>query len=159
MLIKIKQWNGSILHTIEADSIKAAVEALVKLGAYLRGAYLRGAYLSEANLSGADLRGANLRGANLWGADLWGADLWGADLREAIYGNGIPLTKPPIFVTGLIWDVMILDNHLKIGCEIHTFDEWENFTDKEISLMEKSALDWWKIHKAPIMSMVKAVRP
>ena len=38
MLIEIKSWiNGKVLHTIEADSIKLAVEALVRRGADLGG--------------------------------------------------------------------------------------------------------------------------
>ena len=61
-LIEIKHRSGSTLHTIEADSIKAAVEALVEKGANLRGANLGGAYLGDANLRGANLGGANLRG-------------------------------------------------------------------------------------------------
>ena len=46
-LIEIKHRSGSTLHTIEADSIKAAVEALVEKGANLGDANLRGAYLRE----------------------------------------------------------------------------------------------------------------
>ena len=49
-IIEIKHWNGKVLHTIETDSIKLAVEALVKQGADLQGAYLRG----------ADLRGVKI---------------------------------------------------------------------------------------------------
>ena len=45
--------NAGNISASEADSIKAAVEALVKSGAYLRG----------ADLSGANLRGAYLSGA------------------------------------------------------------------------------------------------
>ena len=59
-LIEIKHRNGSVLHIIEADSIKLAVEALLRQGADLGGAYLRGAYLGGADLRGADLRGAEI---------------------------------------------------------------------------------------------------
>ena len=96
MQIEIKSWiSGIVLHTIEADSIKLAVEALVRQGADLRGADLSGAdlsgaYLRGADLSGADLRGAYLRGADLSGAYLSRADLWGADLRGA-YLSGADL--------------------------------------------------------------------
>jgi hypothetical protein len=61
MLIEIKSWlNGKILHSIEADSVKLAIEGLVR----------QEANLSWANLSGADLSGANLSGANLSGAKI-----------------------------------------------------------------------------------------
>ena len=83
MLIEIKNWSGRVLHSIEADSIKNAVELLVSRGANLSGANLSGADLSGANLSGADLSGADLRSANLYGADLSSADLYRADLYRA----------------------------------------------------------------------------
>ena len=200
---QIKHWNGNVLHTIEADNIKAAMEALVKSeanlsgvnlwganlsgvnlrganiwganlweanlsGVNLSGANLRGTNLSGANLRGADLSGADLRGANLSGADLCGAnlrgvdlrgvDLRGANLRGATYRKGTPLTKNPIQIDGLTWPILILDAHLKIGCELHTFVEWEAFTDKEISRMEEQALTWWKQHKEAIFAVIKACR-
>ncbi len=164
--IEIKHWNGNVLYTIEADSIKAAVEALVQRDACLRGADLRGAYLTDACLRGADLRGACLRGADLRGADLrgacltgaclTGACLTGADLRGAEYGDGVPLTKTPIFISGFKWDVMILDSHLKIGCELHSFKKWglEGDTIAKSHSEEK----WWKQHKDAIFAVIRAVR-
>jgi len=94
MLFKIKhRFSGSVLFSLETESLKLCVEAAVKdganlygadlYGADLRGAYLRGAYLRGANLDGAYLRGANLDGANLDGAYLRGANLDGANLRGA----------------------------------------------------------------------------
>jgi hypothetical protein len=76
MLFEIKHWNsGRVLHTIESDSLKLALESLVLRGAVLRDADLSGADLSDADLSGADLRGAYLRDADLRDADLRGAYL------------------------------------------------------------------------------------
>ena len=84
MLIEIKSWiDGQVLHTIEADSIKAAVEALVEKGANLSRADLSGADLSRANLSGANLSRAHLSGADLSGANLSRANLSGANLSRA----------------------------------------------------------------------------
>jgi uncharacterized protein YjbI with pentapeptide repeats len=117
MLYEIKhRFTGTVLFSLETESLKLCVQAAVKAKAYLRGAYLdgadlrgadlRGAYLSGADLSGAylsgayldgadlrgaDLRGAYLRGAYLDGADLRGADLRGADLRGA-YLSGADLS-------------------------------------------------------------------
>jgi uncharacterized protein YjbI with pentapeptide repeats len=84
--------TGSIIFSLETDSLKLCVEASVKSGADLRGANLRGANLRGANLGDADLRGADLRGANLRYADLRyanlrSADLRGADLRGADLGG------------------------------------------------------------------------
>ena len=64
MLFEIKhRLSGSVLFSLETESLKLCVEAAVKDGAYLRGAYLRGANLDGANLGGADLGGADLDGA------------------------------------------------------------------------------------------------
>ena len=109
MKFEIKnKFDGQIIATQEAESLKDAVVLLINSGAdlswanlseaNLSGANLSGAYmsgadlswanLSEANLSGADLRGAymsgaNLRGANLSWANLSEANLSGANLRWA----------------------------------------------------------------------------
>ena len=54
MKIEIKsRWSGSVLFSLETDSMRLCLEAAAKSG---------------ANLYGADLRGANLRGADLYGA-------------------------------------------------------------------------------------------
>lgn len=76
MRIKIRSWiNGKVLYAIEADSIKLAVEALVRQGANLMDAQLGGAQLVGAQLVGAQLGGAQLGGANLRGANLRGAKI------------------------------------------------------------------------------------
>ena len=89
MFIEIKsRWSGNTLFSLEAVSMKSAVEAALESEANLREADLRGADLRRADLRGADLRRANLRGANLRRANLsWAnlswANLRGADLSEA----------------------------------------------------------------------------
>jgi len=103
MKFEIKDSFKHVIFTVEAESLKVAVELALKSGANLRGADLsvanlrgadlgsadlsgadlRGAYLRDANLSVANIRGANLRGANLSGADLSGANLRGANLIDA----------------------------------------------------------------------------
>jgi hypothetical protein len=99
------RWNGSVLFSLETESLKLAVEAAVKSRANLSGANLSGADLSGANLSGADLSRANLTGANLSGADLTGANLTGANLSGAdlyganLYGAKIEFNKFPSIKT------------------------------------------------------------
>jgi hypothetical protein len=70
------------MYEVEADSVREAVEKLVREGKSLSGADLCDADLCDANLCGANLSGANLSGANLSGANLFGANLSGADLTE-----------------------------------------------------------------------------
>jgi hypothetical protein len=153
------RFSGEIIFSLETENIKLCLEAAVKSntylgGAYLRGAdlggadlggadlggaYLRGADLGGADLGGADLRGAYLRGADLGGADLRGAYLGGADLRGAYLGGAdlggakiaddITIMQAPIIISGLIWMVTIWDNHMQIGCEFYSHDEWIGFDD------------------------------
>ena len=59
------RFNGKVVFSVEAESLKVAVEIAVKTGANL----------SEANLSRTNLYGADLSGADLSGAYLYGANL------------------------------------------------------------------------------------
>jgi uncharacterized protein YjbI with pentapeptide repeats len=186
MKIEIKnRFNGKVLfiHDQENNSIKATLEAAIKVGAdlsnadlrgiclrgvYLRGVYLRGVDLSDADLRDADLRGAylgyaKLRGANLSNADLSGAnlhdtDLAGVNLRDtdletATYGIGVIIGNNPLFILGLTWPIYIFKNHIKIGCQIHTKQEWLNFDDVDIAKMEPHALAFWTKWKRHILWM------
>ena len=65
----------------------------------------------------------------------------------------------PISITNLKYQTTITDNHLRVGCEMHTFEEWNKFSDKRILAMEgKEALKWWKAHKPLIMGIIKENR-
>jgi hypothetical protein len=150
-----------------ADLYGADLREVYLCGADLQEADLRGANLSGANLQGANLSGAylreaylqeaDLRGANLQGAYLSMANLQGAYLSMATYGEGVPLTREPIQTQGLPYSVLIMDTHMKIGCELHTFDEWAGFTDKEILAMDgKDALKFWRSMKKPLMSLCES---
>lgn len=138
------------------------------IGADLRGAYLRGAKLEGADLEGANLKGACLEMANLDRADLRGANLEGADLRGAnfeganlinvntIFGK---LSKTPLQLSGLYYHVFITEYCIKIGCEHHRIEEWENFDDERIIEMdEKMALPFCKDNKTVIMLLANNLR-
>ena len=120
--------------------------------ANLRSADLSFANLRSANLSYASLSSANLRYANLRYANLRSADLRSADLSfTIIYGEKI--TKKPIQLYGLKYEVMILEKQIKIGCELHDAKDWGKFKDLRISKMSSDAVDWWKIHKPIILGL------
>ena len=129
----------------EADLSKANLREVNLSGANLRGADLRRARLSGANLSEANLSGANLSGANLSGANLSGA----------LYKTGRPITHAPIQMQGLKWEILILDGHMSIGCQTHSFDRWEGFSDRLIDKMDEGALEFWKQHKNMLLSLCK----
>ena len=152
-MIEIKnRYAGVVLYTHNGNTLSRANLSGVNLrGAYLRGANLRGADLSGADLSGANLSGANLSGASLRGADLSGAYLFGANLSGAnlsgayLFGAnlfGQKIQKTPIQINNLTWDILITDHHMKIGCQVHTHQEWEDFTGDEISEMDESAFEF-----------------
>jgi hypothetical protein len=51
--------------------------------------------------------------------------------------------------------VMILEKQIKIGCEVHNAEEWEQFDDETISKMDSGALEWWKTYKPVILGLWK----
>lgn len=84
MKFEIKnRFDGSIIFSIETETIKLAVEAAIKSSADLSYADLSYAHLSSADLSYANLRSASLRSANLRSANLSSADLRYANLSYA----------------------------------------------------------------------------
>ena len=155
------RFTNAVLFSAEVYTIKACVEAAVKSGADLRGAYLRGAYLGGANLGGAYLGGADLRGADLGGADLGGAYLRGANLRGAYLSGAkwtdeITIQQTPIQILNLTWPVTILDEHMQIGCELHSLTDWASFDDKRILRMAgKEALTFWRAYGPALLLMAK----
>ena len=113
----------------------------------LRYANLRYADLEDANLRYADLRYADLEDANLRGADLRGADLRWADLPTDV-----------IRINGMRWDVTILHGYMRIGCQHHYVDEWESFTDDEISKMDEHALEFWQANKQKLITIANLTK-
>ena len=135
------------LFSLETETFKACVKAAVHNGADLCGANLR-----EANLRGADLRGAKLCETNLCRANLHGADLRGANI------DGEIIQRPPISVANITYWCLITDDRMRLGCKLHTHNEWQNFNDGEISAMDDDALDFWKTWKEPLLAMCAAHR-
>jgi len=144
-LFEIKHiYSGKVLFSLECKLLKVCVEASVRnktdlTGADLRGADLTGAYLRDADLRGADLRDADLRGAYLRGAD----------------GEKIKINLIPLQILGLLWDILIFDAHIKIGCEFHSIKEWSEFNDTQINEMDSNALKFWKTNKEFLMLFCK----
>jgi uncharacterized protein YjbI with pentapeptide repeats len=117
-------------------------------------AYLAGAYLAGANLAGANLAGAYLAGAYLAHANLADAYLADANLAHAKWSGGITINRAPLQLNGLHWMVYILDDHMQIGCELHTLAEWAAFDDSRIVEMDgKDALRFWRNHKASLLAL------
>ena len=93
----------------------------------------------------------SLRGSDLRGSDLSNSDLRGSDLR-IIRGNGKEVKSLQIGTYMVSYHKDILN----IGCQSHTLNEWLNFTDEEIDRMDKdTSLDWWKLNKDILITLVK----
>jgi len=71
----------------------------------------------------------------------------GARLSDDMYA-----TKKVIYIDGLGWPVTISDNHIRIGYEVHTIDEWAAFPYREIALMSPEILGFWERWKIVIMA-------
>lgn len=119
MKYEIKNWfTGKVIFECEANSLRIAIEIALMSGANLIG----------ANLSGANLRYANLRYANLSGATKnWCI----GNMREI---HSMQLEK---------YMIAFGEDFLSIGCQQHTVEEWNEFTDDQISKMDYGAFEWW----------------
>jgi hypothetical protein len=67
--------------------------------------------------------------------------------------NNSTVTISTISLSGLTYSVTITDSKMKIGCQQHSFEAWESFTDSEIESMDGGALEWWCTYK-PILTML-----
>jgi hypothetical protein len=125
----------------------------------LRYANLSDAILSDVDLSDANLRYVNLRYANLSDANLSDANLKNADLRYAnlrnvdldgCVGNGreIQSIQTPKYL------INITKDDIQIGCKRHTIKAWLSFSDDVIQDMDRGALDWWKMYKPILTSLL-----
>ena len=173
--MKLKTMNGTLIGT--GDSIKEIAEKNKSnlsgsdlRGSDLRGSSLRwsdlrwsnlsGSNLRWSNLSGSDLSGSNLSGSNLRGSDLSGSDLSGSNLSWSVFKNTKRndwlINRPPIQMTGFGYSVIIFDEHMEIGCEKHSFKDWEKFTDEEIIEFDgKDAFRFWEKNKKVLLDMCK----
>lgn len=124
-------------HDAENNTMRLTLEAAV----------VARANLARANLEGADLTWANLAGANLARANLAGAYLEGA------YLDGEKLTKAPLSLINLHWNVLITGQYMRIGCQHHTHEQWAAFSDDDISAMASEALDFWRRWKIPLLAL------
>lgn len=156
-----KKWLNN-----EDGGAKANLRGADLRGANLIYANLRGANLGDADLSYTDLSYTNLRYANLEGANLRGANLYNTNLRYAtlrgatlIYANLGNATgnnqEVKSLQLGKYYITILVGIKIHIGCQNHTVEQWENFTDEEISKMDDAALEWWKEWKEVILKVAK----
>lgn len=74
-----------------------------------------------------------------------------------VCGDKIKNTRECRNIVNEKYNITILPEFLKIGCQFHTKKEWWEFTDKEIIGMGgKDGLKWWKKWKPILMSICDA---
>lgn len=128
-------------------------------GTYLRGAYLEGVDLTDvdlrnANLSGADMRGAILKRADLRMAHMEGVNLRGAKFEDTKMFEEI-INKAPLQLMGCIWDVILTGNTMKIGCQVHSYEEWSEFNSDQIEAMSVNAQEFWEQNKEVLLTLMR----
>lgn len=145
-----------------ANLIRADLSYLDLKYLKFRNADLRYADLRNSDLSYSDLRNVKFRYSDLRNTKLICSDLRDSDLRNANLINS-DLSNTDLIDAGLIvlylpyWTVYVHRETIRIGCRHHSHEEWKNFTDEEISKMDKNALVFWKQYKALIFEAVKAL--
>ena len=86
-----------------------------------------------------------------------GANLTGANLTGAKWRDGITINRAPLQLSGLHWMVYILDDHMQIGCELHSLADWSAFDDARILQMDgRDALRFWRAKKAALLALAAA---
>lgn len=132
----------------------ACFEGANLMGANLSEACLEGADLRDAGLQNACLCDAEMKGCVFHGTLFGATDIAGADIsfsrfdtlsaftlnfRDARrlelcrYKNpdGVlcPFSRPPAVLMGLYHPVILMDQHIKIGPEILTYEEWQSYAN------------------------------
>ena len=87
-------------------------------------------------------------------ANLARANLARANLDGAKFGDGVTAARGIRQVLGLRWPVTIFDNHMRIGCQLHSLADWAAFTKRDIVEMDGTdALLFWRRHKAMLLAL------
>jgi hypothetical protein len=85
------------------------------------------------------------------------ADLSGANLSGAKWRDDIIINRNPLVIAGLPYLVYILDQHMQIGCELHTLTEWGEFDDDRIARMDGvRARKFWDKFKVSLLALATA---
>ena len=85
-----------------------------------------------------------------------GARVHGNALVSGNAWVSVVCTATPKVITGLLYTLTITDEHLRAGCQVHTFPEWRNKTEREVLAMDgKAALVFYKETLIPLMDVLK----
>ncbi|MDA5192780.1 pentapeptide repeat-containing protein [Govanella unica] len=117
-------------------------------------ANFRGSCMPGADFCGADLNGANLNRTDLTHASFVRADLTGTNFAETKWRDGVIINRRPLQLAGLEFPVIIFDDHMEIGCELHSIGDWAAFDDRHIIRMGGArAIRFWHSHKYALLAL------
>ena len=138
-LFEIKsRFTGSVLFSLETDSLKLCVEAAVK---------------ARANLAGANLADANLAGANLADANLAGANLEGA------YGEKLKTVgRSPLITIGPIGsrNSLLYAWHTDAGIYVHTGCFWNTLEKFKVAVEKEHGENKHGIHYRAAIALIES---
>lgn len=109
--------------------------------------------LTNARLGEVSLELSEFYEADLWKSKLHNVDLGTVDLFNVI-GDGTYIKSIQLFPE---YKINYTSNHLQIGCEKYTFEEWWTFTDWDIGSMDdgNKSLNFWEANKEHIRHIVE----
>ena len=91
--------------------------------------------------------------------DAWvygGAQVYGDAWVHGDARVSVVCTATPKVITGLLYTLTITDEHLRAGCQVHTFQEWRTKTEREVLAMDgRAALVFYKETLIPLMDVLK----
>ena len=116
-------------------------------GAELGFCNLEWAELCYTNLECANLSFSNLKNADLRYADLSDTDLRGVNLRDVDLScpnlNRTILPESTFIIFGEKYFISIYGDYVRVGCEVHSANEWRQFSKQDIIDMGD---DWLKFY-------------
>lgn len=72
-----------------------------------------------------------------------------------VFGNA-QVSRTPLQITGPVYNTLICDKFVSIGCKQYPVSDWEKFTDTEISAMDSQALEFWNAWKPVILAAARS---
>ena len=119
--------------------------------------WLKRAKVSNENVS-VDKDGyVTWRGGTWWGGTWKGGTWWGGTWRGGTWRGGTigrhPSEAAPFAISGLKWPVLYGSRALTIGCQSHTYEQWDLFSPQDFAAVHPEAWAWWQTWKTRILAL------
>lgn len=110
-------------------------------GSFYNGKFY-GGFFDDGIFFGGEFHGGTYRGGMFNGGTFYDGDFAGGE-----FFTGDSAAKRPIFISGLICDVTITDEHMTIGAQRHSIAEWFGFCEAEIAELGVDEPELWTEYK------------